>query len=75
MYYMITKPDCPYCDYAKKLLEEKGEPYEAFLYTEHPMIQKLMFEAVLKTVPQIWYNNKHIGGYGELVEWFEYNDT
>ena len=71
MYYLITKPDCPYCDWAKELLEKRGEEFVAYHYTEHPMITKLMMKCFLKTVPQIWHNGNHIGGYAELVEWFE----
>lgn len=74
MYYMISKPDCPWCDKAKELFEQQGEDVVVYDYQEHPMIVKLMFAANLKTVPQIWYDNEHIDGYAELVEWFN-NDT
>jgi glutaredoxin len=33
-----------------------------------PIIIKLMIVAGLKTVPQIWCENEHIGGYNELRE-------
>lgn len=74
MYYLITKPDCVWCDGAKKLLFEKGEEYRAYDYEEHPMIVKLMREAALKTVPQIWYNSEYIGGYAALEDWLS-DDT
>ena len=66
MYWIITKPDCPHCDRAKAMLDKKGEGYQAFSYTTHPMLVKLMFVAGLKTVPQIWHNNTHIGGADDL---------
>lgn len=69
MFYLITKPDCIYCDKAKELLTEKGIGFTAYLYTNHRMLTKLMFKAGLKTVPQIWYEGEYIGGYGDLVEW------
>jgi len=71
MYYMISKVDCSWCDKAKALLKQQGEDVVVYDYQEHPMIVKLMFEAALKTVPQVWYNGTHIGNYEDLVEWFE----
>lgn len=71
MFHLITKPDCRYCDLAKALLDSHDEAYETHLYTEHPMIVKLMFEANLKTVPQIWKDGMYIGGYEELVDWYK----
>lgn len=71
MYYMISKPDCTWCDKVKELFKQQNEDVVVYDYQEHPMIVKLMFEAALKTVPQVWYNGTHIGGYEDLVEWFE----
>jgi glutaredoxin len=68
---MISKPDCIWCDKAADLILQNGECAVVYDYQEHPMIVKLMFEAALKTVPQVWYNGTHIGGYEDLVEWFE----
>jgi glutaredoxin len=75
MFYIITRDDCHWCDKAKKVLEDRGASYEAFLYSEHPMLLKLMFSMGLKTVPQIWEDNTHIGGYEDLVEWIKKNDA
>lgn len=74
MFYLITKPDCIWCDRAKELLDSKDECYEAHFFTEHPMIVKLMFEANLKSVPQIWKDSVYIGGYEDLVDWYK-DDT
>ncbi len=71
MYYLISKPDCRWCKEAKDLLKSHNEDFTEYDYQEHPMIIKLMFEAALKTVPQIWYKGTHIGGYEELTEWLE----
>lgn len=70
MFYLITKPDCIYCDWAKGLIRGEGEDVMSFSYQEHPMLTKLMFKAGLKTVPQIWREGEYIGGYDDLVEWF-----
>ena len=71
MFYIITREDCTWCTKAKEALENRGEPYEAFLYTDHPMIVKLMGKAGLKTVPQIWHEGAYIGGYTDLCSYLD----
>ena len=73
MFYMITKDNCLWCDLAKELLQQRKAPLGVFHYNEHPMIVKLMFKAGIKSVPQIWYEGEHIGGYENLVEWLKNN--
>lgn len=68
MYYILTRPDCVWCDKAKELLKEKGEAFSASFIVDHPLLVRLMLKANLKTVPQIWQGAEHIGGYTELVE-------
>ena len=75
MFYLITKTDCPWCDKAKELLQQREAPFGAFHYNEHPMIVKLMSKAGLKTVPQIWCEGEYIGGYENLVEWFQQHES
>lgn len=70
-WYILGREDCPWCDRAKDELERHGETFEYHLYTENPMLLKLMFVAGMKTVPQIWYGGHHIGGYDDLVKFFE----
>lgn len=70
-WYIIGREDCPWCDRAKDELEKRGETYEYHNYSENPMFLKLMFAAQMKTVPQIWYGGRYIGGYDDLVEFFE----
>lgn len=71
MFYIITRADCPWCERTKEALNNRGEPYEAFLYTEHPMLIKLIDKAGLKTVPQIWHDKKYVGGCAELYKYLE----
>jgi len=70
-WYIIGREDCPWCDRAKDELEKRGETYEYHNYSENPMFLKLMFAAQMKTVPQIWYGGQYIGGYDDLVKFFE----
>lgn len=75
MFTILTKDNCPWCDRAKALLEERKAPYGAFHYKEHPMIALLMRKAGLTTVPQIWVETPegktYIGGYEDLVDWLK----
>jgi len=71
MYYIITREDCSFCDRAKELLKKRGDSFEAHLYTDHPMIKKLMMRAGLDTVPQIWYKGTYIGGYEDLTQYLK----
>ena len=68
MYYILTRNDCDYCEKAKQLLVDDRVPYSQTDILDDPIIIKLMIVAGLKTVPQIWCENEHIGGYNELRE-------
>ena len=68
MYYILTRNECDYCEKAKQLLIENGKAYSQTGILADPIIIKLMIVAKLKTVPQIWCDNEHIGGYAELRE-------
>jgi glutaredoxin 3 len=60
---------CTYCEQAKKLLESKGIAYEERNLAEGWSVQQL-HEAVpgARTVPQIFVDDKYVGGYTQLVE-------
>jgi glutathione-dependent peroxiredoxin len=68
MYYILTRKDCEYCDKAKQLLVDDRVGYSETNILADPITVKLMIVAKLKTVPQIWCDNEHIGGYTELRE-------
>ena len=62
-----SKPACPYCEKAKNLLKNKGIEYEEKNIAEGHKIQDLL-ELVpnARTMPQIWLDEEHIGGFFEL---------
>jgi ribonucleoside-diphosphate reductase alpha chain len=60
---VVTKQDCPYCSMAKSLLKSQGWVVEETDRADVPDS-----EWVWKTVPQIWLNGQHVGGYTELAE-------
>ena len=62
-----SKPQCGYCVKAKNLLVSKGIEYEERNIAEGWKIQDLLEAAPnAKTMPQIWLDDKYIGGYFEL---------
>lgn len=59
---------CPYCTRAKNLAKRYGMEYE-FKNIEFESFKKELDERAnfgYKTVPQIWWDNRYIGGYSEL---------
>ncbi len=60
---------CPFCNAAKALLEQKGVEYTDHDLTDTPDPQMRATLSALcgrTTVPQIWVNGQHIGGYTDL---------
>jgi glutaredoxin len=62
-----SKPSCVYCEKSKALLKSKGIMYEEKNIAEGYDIQDLL-ELVpnAKTMPQIWLDEEHVGGFFEL---------
>ena len=60
---------CHFCEMAKDLLKQKGIEYEERSLAKEWKVQQLL-EAVpgARSVPQIFLDDKYIGGYDELVE-------
>lgn len=65
---IITKENCPFCVEAKNLLAQMGVSYEE---TKREEVTDFPF----KTVPQIWIDDKHIGGYSELSSYFNFTEA
>jgi len=58
---IITKDDCPYCSKLKAQLQQDSVAYEE---VDRASVADFPF----KTVPQLWINGTHIGGYSEYME-------
>ena len=69
-----SKYHCPYCDQAKALLTQKGIPFEERKIGDGYTREELL-EAVpnARTVPQIFIDEKLIGGFAELREYVQNN--
>jgi glutaredoxin 3 len=66
---MYTKGYCGYCYAAKNLLVKRGLDFEEVSVSSDIQAEKIMRELSGRTsVPQIFIDNKPIGGYTELVE-------
>lgn len=66
-----SKICCPFCDQAKALLEKRGIEFEERKIGEGYTREDLL-EAVptARTVPQIFLDDKLIGGFTELKAYF-----
>ncbi|WP_299177782.1 glutaredoxin 3 [uncultured Neptuniibacter sp.] len=64
---IYTKSYCPYCQAAKKLLTHLGWQYREYEITGKQQQQREMVQrAQRKTVPQIFINDQHIGGFDDF---------
>jgi glutaredoxin 3 len=61
---------CPYCVAAKNLLKSRGLDYQEIRVDTNPVARQEMLERShgRRTVPQIFIDGEHIGGYDELAE-------
>ena len=61
-------PMCSYCDAAKRLLNKKNIPFKEIniALEEGKMEEMLKKSNGMKTIPQIFIEDRHIGGYDEL---------
>jgi len=60
---------CPYCVRAKMLLESKGAEFEEIRVDMDPSeMQKMMHRSNRRTVPQIFIDDFHVGGFDDLAE-------
>lgn len=61
---------CPYCSWAKKMLDSKNVPYNEIRIdqvegAQHEMLEKSNGQM---TVPQIFIGDFHVGGYTDMVK-------
>lgn len=65
---LYTTQICPYCLRAKRLLQRKGVEFTEILVDESPTQRRIMEERSGRdVVPQIFIDDRHIGGYDDLV--------
>jgi len=68
MIKVYSKPNCPYCDMAKQLLESRGVAYESIDISVDTDARQMLMDAGFRSVPQIYNGTQHIpGGYQGLA--------
>jgi len=67
---MYTTAVCPYCIRAEQLLKNKGvSEIEKIRVDLQPELRVAMMEKTgRRTVPQIFINGEHVGGYDNIAE-------
>jgi len=64
---IYSKSYCPFCDRAKNLFKSKGVNYEEISVDDQPeLYSSLKAKTGMMTVPQIFIDDKLIGGFSEL---------
>ncbi len=65
---LYTSAICPYCVAAKNFLKSKGLDYaEIRVDTKPGAMEEMMQRTGRRSVPQIFINNQHLGGYDDMI--------
>jgi glutaredoxin 3 len=60
---------CAYCVMAERLLESKGAEYQVLrVDNDNRLYEEMLKRSQRRTVPQIFIDDKHIGGYTDLAQ-------
>ena len=67
---MYSGPMCNFCEAAKRLLDRNNLKYEVIDISSDDGIKEEMIKKSngKRTIPQIFFNDYHVGGYQELRE-------
>lgn len=66
---VYTTTICPYCVRAKALLQRKGVEYEELhIEGNRELMREMLERSRRRTVPQIFIDDYHVGGYDDLAE-------
>lgn len=66
---VYTSPSCPYCVRAKDLLQRREIPFEEVMipWEDEAGWEAMIQRSGMRTVPQIFFGEKCIGGYTDLA--------
>ena len=71
---IYSKSNCSYCVMAMNFFDSKGISYEVYSADDpHIFDEMLKRNPQARTVPQIFIDDIRVGGFPELVTWFEEN--
>ena len=66
---MYSTAMCPFCAHARRLLERKGIKYTEYRIDKESDLREEMISRSNRTsVPQIFIDNRHVGGFDDLAE-------
>ena len=67
---MYTGPMCNFCDAAKRLFSRNNLEYDEIDISSKDGLRDEMIKKAngKRTIPQIFFDNQHVGGYVELRE-------
>ena len=68
---IYSKSNCSYCVMAMNFFDSKGIPYEVYSADDPNIFEEMLSRnPQARTVPQIFIDDKLIGGYTDLVKKF-----
>lgn len=70
--FMVIGSDaCPWCERVKELLERYEKRYSYFSITQYPQFKVMLTKLDLRTVPQVFIEDRLIGGYEDTKAYLE----
>ena len=71
MFKIFTQDGCSYCELAKILLMEQDHDFDVVNIKDNAQALAVLRLKNLRTVPQIWDGDLHIGGYEDLKKYLK----
>jgi glutaredoxin 3 len=71
MMIIYSRTVCPYCAHAKSLLQSKGISFTEINIDSNAAGRDYLIEKGLRSVPQIFHGELHIGGFDKLQTWIQ----
>ena len=69
---IYTTKICPYCVRAKKMFDQRSISYKEIKIDSADLMEEMIKRSGgRRTVPQIFIDDKHIGGSDDLYEYFK----
>ncbi len=69
---VYSKDYCPYCKFAKALLQDQGIDYQEIdVSRDTARLEEMVARSNRRTVPQVFFGEEHIGGFEDLVDYFK----
>ena len=66
---IYTSANCPYCTWSKRLLDKKQANYDEIRVDQDETARaELQLRTQRASVPQIFIDDFHVGGYQDMVE-------